>query len=88
MQFEFDLDKSKANKIKHGIHFEAAQKLWDAEKFVEADANSPVSEKRSFRIAAINDRLWFCVYTMRGENIRLISVRHVRANEQEFYEQS
>jgi uncharacterized DUF497 family protein len=88
VEFEFDPVKSKANKAKHGIDFETAQKLWNAEKFVEADAKSPIGEKRTFRIAAINDCLWFCVFTMRGKNIRLISVRHVRANEQEFYEQS
>ena len=28
MKFEFDENKSKSNKIKHGIDFEEAKKLW------------------------------------------------------------
>jgi hypothetical protein len=28
MKFEFDPNKSASNKIKHGIDFEEAQKLW------------------------------------------------------------
>ena len=62
--------------------------LWDAEKFVEADAKSPVGERSTFRIASINKILWFCVYTRREKKIRLISVRRVRPAEKEFYEQS
>ena len=88
VEFEFDPQKSNANKVKHGIDFEEAKALWDAEKFVEADAQSPVGERRTFRIAAINKILWFCVYTRREEKIRLISVRRVRPAEKEFYEQS
>ena len=29
MNFEYDENKSKSNKLKHGIDFEEAQKLWD-----------------------------------------------------------
>ena len=89
MEFDFDPAKSKANKVKHGIDFEEAKAIWDAEKFVEADTKWPVAgELRTFRIAQIKDVLWFCVFTMRGDKIRLISVRHVRPNEREFYEQN
>jgi uncharacterized DUF497 family protein len=88
VEFEFDRAKSQAKKAKHGIDFEEAKALWDAEKFVEADAKSPVGERRTFRIAPIDAVLWFCVFTMREEKIRLISVRHVRPQEKELYEQN
>ena len=48
----------------------------------------PVGERRTFRIAPIDGVLWFCVFTMREEKIRLISVRHVRPEEKELYEQN
>jgi uncharacterized DUF497 family protein len=57
------------------------------DKFVEADAKFRGGEPRTFRIAPIDNVLWFCVFTRRGEKIRLISVRHVRPTEKEFYEQ-
>jgi uncharacterized DUF497 family protein len=80
--------KSQANKAEDGIDFEEAKALWDAEKFVEADAKSPVEERHMFRIAPIDAVLWFCVFRMREEKIRLISVRQVRPEEQELYEQN
>jgi hypothetical protein len=88
VEFEFDPEKSRKNKAKHGIDFEEAKALWNAGKFIEADAKSPVGEQRTFRIAPINTVLWFCVFTRRAERIRLISVRHVRPEEKEFYEQN
>jgi uncharacterized protein len=88
VEFEFDPNKSEINKKKHGIGFDEAKELWNAVKFVEADAKSPVGEQRTFRIAQINNILWFCVFTRRGNKIRLISVRHVRTEEKELYEQS
>jgi len=88
LEFEFDPKKSQSNKVKHGIDFEEAKALWDGDKFVEADAKFPGDEPRTFRIAPIENVLWFCVFTRREEKIRLISVRHVRPAEKEFYEQS
>jgi len=36
--FEFDPDKSAANRAKHGIDFEAAQMLWIDDDRIEFDA--------------------------------------------------
>jgi uncharacterized DUF497 family protein len=79
--------KARTIRFKHGIDFEEAQALWKAEKFIEGDANSS-TEPRSFRIAKADETLWFAVYTMRAEKIRLITVRHTRDAERELYEQS
>lgn len=85
LRFEYDPTKNASNKIKHGIDFEQAQALWEAEKFVAGDAATR-GEPRFFRLAKIGDRLWFALYTMRGETVRLISVRHPREIEKELYE--
>jgi uncharacterized DUF497 family protein len=86
VEFEFDPAKSQANKAKHGIDFKEAQALWQASNFVEYDAIFN-DENRVIRIAPLKEELWFCVFTMRGEKNRLISVRRVRPKERELYEQ-
>ncbi|KAF0113058.1 MAG: hypothetical protein FD163_21 [Hyphomonadaceae bacterium] len=45
-----------------------------------------VKLKRVLRFfGKVGDKLWTAVYTMRGENIRLISVRRSRDDETEIY---
>jgi uncharacterized DUF497 family protein len=82
VEFEFDPNKSRENKQKHGIDFDDARELWAEGKFVEGQ-----TEPRMFRIAMIDGVLWFCVFTMRGDKVRLISVRKTRAEEEDLYEQ-
>ena len=82
--FEFDEEKSKANKEKHGINFVEAQKLWlDDDGYVEPSAF--VDEIRYTLTAKYDGKLWTCAYTSRGDNIRIISVRRARDNEKEKY---
>ena len=40
MQFEFDPDKSRQNKDKHGIYFFEAQVLWSDDELVEIPART------------------------------------------------
>jgi uncharacterized DUF497 family protein len=87
MKFAFDPAKSKANAAKHGIDFVAAQELWrDENRGVLPSANR--SEPRFLLLAMREEKLWVAIYTMRGENMRLISVRRARESEQAVYEQS
>lgn len=44
-EFEFDDDKSRANLEKHGIDFEAAQKLWKGPYFLDIQAKSEDEER-------------------------------------------
>jgi uncharacterized DUF497 family protein len=85
MGFEYDRDKSAANKEKHGIDFEEAQALWEDPLLVEIPARV-TDEPRWLVIAKIGDRHWSAVITRRGDNIRLISVRRSRDDEVEIYE--
>ncbi|MBI3087700.1 MAG: BrnT family toxin [Candidatus Omnitrophica bacterium] len=79
MEFEFNRDKSDANKQKHGISLEEATRLWE-DAYLEVTART-VHEPRWMAIGKIDGKLYACIYTRRGEAVRLISCR--RASEKE-----
>jgi uncharacterized protein len=85
MEFEYDPGKSADNKRKHGIDFEAAQRLWADAGLVEIPAHT-TDEPRWLLIGKIDDKDWSAVITRRGDNIRLISVRRSRDEEVAIYE--
>jgi len=85
MKFEWDESKSSANKVKHGIDFEAAKAMWLDEDRIEVHAPHPI-EKRSIIISTIQGKLWTAVYTVRSDKVRIISVRRSREKEAMLYE--
>ena len=82
--FEFDPNKSEANKLKHGIDFYMARRLWNDPKRVEIPAKW-VDESRFLIIACLEKDIWSAIYTVRNKRIRIISVRKARDNEKEIY---
>jgi uncharacterized DUF497 family protein len=85
MEFEFDEQKSKGNKTKHGIDFVEAQMLWEDIDLLEIPARTD-DEPRAIVIGKIGDRHWSAIITYRNERIRIISVRRSRREEKELYE--
>lgn len=85
MEFEFDAEKSEANKAKHGIDFTEAAMLWNDERRIEIPART-VGEARVLVIGVIGGHCWSAVVTHRRDKIRIISVRRSRAEEVELYE--
>lgn len=85
MEFEFDIQKSNANKIKHGIDFNQAQDLWDDPDYIEIPAKIS-DETRFLVIGKISGTYWSAVVTHRTDNIRIISVRRSRKEEVVIYE--
>ena len=86
MPFEFDSEKSTANKLKHGIDFVEAQTLWNDPDRLEVAARSDI-EPRSIMIGRIHETTWAaCVTYRHEETIRIISVRRARARERREYE--
>jgi uncharacterized DUF497 family protein len=85
MKFEWDPDKSFSNKAKHGIDFASAQDLWEDESRIEIHAPYPL-EDRTVLIGRYKRKLWAAVYTLRGDAIRIISVRRARKREVNLYE--
>lgn len=85
MQFEFDHEKSRLNRIKHSIDFVEAQALWDDDALVEIPAKT-VGEPRFIVIGKIAGKCWSGVITFRDKTIRIISVRRSRPEEIRVYE--
>jgi uncharacterized DUF497 family protein len=85
-KFEYDENKSRANKEKHGIDFKEAQALWKDDQGLKA--RSPyANEERGILTAKYNDKYYSMIYTLREDRIRIISVRRARDKEVKSYEQ-
>jgi uncharacterized DUF497 family protein len=88
MEFEFDEEKSRSNKAKHGIDFVEAQALWGDSMLVEVPARTE-DELRFLVVGTIDGgQFWSAVITYRGEKVRVISVRRSRPEEVAIYEGS
>ena len=85
MQFEFDQRKSDANMGKHGIDFTRAQAMWEDPDRLLVPARTQ-GEPRSMLIAKIDGKHWSAIFTQRGSNTRIISVRRSRDTEVIAYE--
>lgn len=85
MQFEFDEQKSRANKAKHGLDFIEAQALWLDDRLVEAQARTE-DEPRYLVVGRLAGVFWSAIITYRTSTIRLISVRRSRPEEVDLYE--
>jgi hypothetical protein len=85
MEFEFDPQKSRANKGKHGIDFIEAQLLWQDPDRIEIPARTE-DEPRTLVIGKISGKYWSGIITYRDDRIRIISVRRSREEEIALYE--
>jgi uncharacterized protein len=85
VEFEFDPDKSRSNKQKHGIDFQAAQLLWDDPELLQIPART-TDEPRFLVIGRIARKHWSAIITYRQDSVRIISVRSSRHEEVELYE--
>lgn len=86
MRFEFDPQKSENNLKKHGISLEEAKELWLIPA-VEIEART-VDEPRWMTIGMIKGKIYSCIYTKRGETLRLISARRSRNEEEAIYHEA
>jgi uncharacterized DUF497 family protein len=87
MDFEFDDKKSVSNKMKHGIDFKQAQKLWDDPDLIEIPVKTS-DEPRFLVVGRIAGKYWSGIITYRDDKIRIISVRRARKEEVNIYESS
>lgn len=82
---EWDENKNRLNKIKHGVDFQDAAKVFeDIFRLEEIDENHSYEELRYITIGRVNDIL-FVVYTEREEFTRLISARRATKKERVKY---
>ncbi len=85
LEFEFDKNKSIANKQKHGISFVEAQLLWSNKEALIVPANTTNNEPRYAIISVLNSKCFAAIFAMRKQKYRIISVRRCRKNEEKNY---
>ena len=85
--FEYDPEKSESNLAKHGIDFLEAQELWEDLHAVKYGL-ACTGEARYGLIAPYGGRYWFAVFTIRNENVRIISVRAATMREVSLYDRA
>ncbi len=83
IEFEYDAEKSRSNMKKHGISFEDAKQLWFVVNVGLAANEDP--EKRYLIVGELQGKLFTCVFTYRGNKVRLISARRSRESEERKY---
>ncbi len=86
MKFEWDEEKRQINLQKHGIDFLDAAECFEAAMYVRLDTRRDYGENRFVAIGLLRSEVVTVVYTMRGETIRLISLRRATRTEKGIYE--
>lgn len=85
MEFEWDENKNRRNIEAHGISFQDAIPIFFDDFRIELDDTSS-NEERFNVIGMAQGRILTVVYTWRGANIRIISVRKAeKYEEREYY---
>ncbi len=88
MIFEWNIAKSGQNLRKHGVSFKQAELAFEDFYAIEEfdDKHSTGGESRYKMLATAETKILVVVYTMRGENFRIISAREAEKYERELYE--
>ena len=83
--FEWDPEKEKDNFKKHGIEFEAAERIFfDYRRMERRDKDSSGDEER-WQTMGVFGKVLFVVYTERNDAIRIISARIAEPFERRIY---
>ncbi len=83
--FEWDENKDKINKIKHGVSFKVATKVFEDENRIERPDYNHSQEEDRWQVIGKVDNILFVVYTERDDITRLISARKATAYERSLY---
>lgn len=84
--FEWDDEKRQHNLAKHGVDFLYAAQIFAGDVVKIVDDRQDYGETRYLALGTMGDEIFAVVYTMRGENVRLISARKARKKEYERYQ--
>ena len=88
MEIEFDPDKDRTNREKHGISLSEAARIDIAAAIVRPDDRRAYGETRFRAFGVLEGRLHALVFTMRGDRLRAISLRKANAREISRYGQT
>lgn len=85
IEFEWDADKARENRRKHGVSFEHAKRAFTDPFGVEWLDDGEHGEERTILLAMADGTILVVVFTERGERVRLISARKATRSEQDLY---
>ncbi len=83
--FEWDTAKNAANIAKHRIDFGDAVRIFEGPVLEQIDHRRDYSEERVAVTGVVMGLELFMVYTVRGDNRRIISARRASRNERDAY---
>ncbi len=82
MQFEFDDAKDASNRAKHGVSLALGALVISSPIGWVIDDRHDYGEVRINAFGLIRERLFVCTHTMRGDTVRIISIRRASRREQ------
>jgi uncharacterized protein len=85
METDYDPDKERINREKHGIGFAGARGVFEAYRIDVEDDREDYGETRYVTLGRIGRQIVVCVWTPRGDKARLISLRKAEKDEREIY---
>lgn len=90
MAFEWDVRKAESNFKKHGVRFSESLPVFEDEYAITiVDDESDPDEQRFVSLGmGVKERVLVVVYSFRGKNIRIISVRLAEPQERSQYEEA
>ena len=83
--FEWDDEKDKSNKKKHGLSFATAVKAFNDDCRVEIYDEFHSQDEDRFIVIGLAEDIVFLVYTIREETCRIISARLATTEERRLY---
>ncbi|MEW5744536.1 MAG: BrnT family toxin [Nitrospirota bacterium] len=88
MRYEWDEEKRQRNLKKHKVDFTAAAEFDGEAALVIPDTRREYEEERLVAIGPVNSRLHVMALTVRGEAVRVISLRKANGRERNCYEET
>jgi uncharacterized protein len=82
---EWDEDKRLANVLKHGVDFVDAARIFEGRVEVTEECQREYGENGFSALGEFEERLFYVVYTRRGDNLRIISARRAGRHERGTY---
>ncbi len=83
--FEWDIDKDKRNKTKHGVSFEEAKSaFYDPLRIIVEDLEHSLNEERWFCIGRVDAQVLTVRFTYRSNKIRIFGAGYWRKGKERY----
>ena len=85
MGFQWDPEKDAANPAKHHVSFRQAAEIFRSFRMTAEDTRRDYGERRFLTLGEYDNAVLWVVYTLRGEDIRIISAWKAGKHDREAY---